>query len=238
MRKLLLSSFILLALSACDKDKNTEPTSIPNKPTTELYTQLQEASSQGDLEKVRALIRQGTNVNQLVLDKKYNDRYQETPLMLASRKGHLEIVKELLAAGANVNQTLPVNIERGIFPGENDTALEMACRSDNMDVVKTLAEAGTRAESTLLCACLTENEELLKIALQHKPNLNFTTGEGGVSPLMMIASKGNERMSKALLEAGVDPNYVNPFEVDYTPLQAAKDHPEIVQLLKSYGAKE
>ena len=238
MRKLLLSAVILLALAACNTDKNTELIVVSNKPTTELYTQLQEASSQGDLEKVRTLIKQGANVNQLVLDKEDNDRYQETPLMLASEKGHLEVVKELVAAGANVNQTLPVNTEREMFPGENQTALEMACRPDNMDVVKVLAEAGTNSYGIIICACLREDEELLNIALQRKPNLNFTTGEGGVSPLIMVTEKGNEKMVKALLEAGADPNYTDPFiETDYTALQAAKDHPEIVELLKSYSAQ-
>lgn len=240
MRKLLLSSFILLALSACDKDKNTEPTSIPNKPTTELYTQLQEASSQGDLEKVRALIRQGANVNLLVQDKSknYEDYYEETPLMLASQKGHLDVVKELLSAGANVNQILPVEPERCMLPGENNTALEMAYRPDNMEVVKVLAQAGTNAQSIVRCACLHNDEQLLQIALQQKPNLDFTYGEGGVSPLTLASEQGYENIVKLLLEAGADPNY-DPDEDGETALKAAtaKNHSKIVELLKSYGSK-
>ena len=202
-----------------------------------LYAQLQEASEQGDLKKVRALLQQGADVNLLVLDetKTYESYYQDTPLMLASRKGHLDVVKELLTAGANVNQILPVNSARCMVPGEDATALLMGCRSDNKDVVKALASAGTNATEIIICACVLEDEELLQMALQQKPNLDFLTGDGGVSPLMMVAGAGNERMVKALLEAGADPNYP---EDDDSALQAAKDYPKIVELLKSYGAKE
>ena len=242
MRKFtkIFTMFIVgVCIAACSKTTDSNNTAqLAKIPVVELYTQLQNASREGDLGKVRSLIKQGADVNQLVLDKEDPEKYQDTPLMLASQNGHLEVVKELLAAGANVNQTLPVETERCMLPGENDTALEMACRLDNMDIVNVLAQAGTRAESILLCACLIENEELLKIALQHKPNLNFTTGDGGVSPLMMMANKGNTKMVKALLEAGADPNYADPSDPDYTALQEAKDNPEIVELLKFYGATQ
>jgi len=226
---------------------NTSPNSSEEKTTAnELYAELQKASEEGNLEKVRQLIKQGANVNLLVWDKtsskNENDiyaSYQETPLMLASKKGHLDVVKELLAVGANVNQILPIHTEREMMPGEAQTALEMSCRLDNMDVVKALASAGTDTQSVLICACLHGDEELLQIALQKKPNLNFTTGEGGVSPFIMAAEKGYTNIVKALLEAGADPNYTDPFiESDYTALQAAKDYPEIIELLKQAEAKE
>ena len=250
MRKFLfiISVFIIIFIAGCSEKTETSKTIQKEKISAiELYAQLQEASKEGNLNKVRTLIKQGADVNLLVFDKTtgedINDieaQYEQTPLMLASEKGHLAVVKELIQAGAKVNQILPVHTDRGIMPGEDQTALEKACRSDNTEVLKTLAEAGTNAKDILICACRIGNEELLEIALTNKPNLNFTTGEGGVSPLIMATENGYENIVKALLEAGADPNYTDPFEPDYTALKAAKEkgNEEIVKLLKAAGAKE
>lgn len=252
MRKFLLifSIFSVTILAGCsDKADTNKPVQKEKISATELYAQLQEASKEGNLDKVRILIKQGADVNLLVFDKTtgedINDTYaayEETPLMLASVKGHLVIVKELLAAGAKVNQILPINYERELMPGEGFTALEKACQSDNIDIVKVLAKSGTNAQSILWCACKIGDEELLKFSLRDKPNLDFTPGEGSVaSPLIMAVEGGYENIVKLLLEAGADPNYTDPFiEEDYSPLQAAKEkgNEEIVKLLKAAGAKE
>ena len=252
LASLLMTGLFIFSLSACNKESAdtsvatpTASNSAQNDTAAQLYAELQKAATEGNLEQVRALIKRGANVNLLALDKTISEdvndieaRYQETPLMLASKKGHLDVVKELLAAGANVNQILPVHTDRGMMPGEDQTALEMSCRPDNMAVVKALASAGADTQSVLICACLRGDEELLQIALQKKPNLNFTTGEGGVSPLIMAAGNGYTNIVKALLEAGADPNYTDPFDTDYTALRTAKDYPEIIELLKQAEANE
>ncbi len=250
MRKFLfiISVFAITFIAGCsEKTDTSKPVQKEKISATELYSKLQEASKEGNLNKVRTLITQGADVNLLVFDKTtgedINDieaQYKETPLMLASREGHLAVVKELIQAGAKVNQILPIHTDRGMMPGEDQTALEKACRSDNTEVLKTLAEAGTNAKDILICACKIGSEELLEIALTNKPNLNFTTGEGGVSPLIMAVEKGYENIVKALLKAGADPNYTDPFEPDYTALKAAKEkgNEEIVNILKAAGAKD
>lgn len=255
MKKVLILIIVCL-ISACNKpadntakNTNNNIVKVENKQEEinkeDLSNKLIDAVKENNLQLVRELIAQGADVNLLVFDKTtgkdINDpyaQYKETPLMIASKNGNLEIVKELLSAGAKVDQILPINTERELMPSENQTALEMACQEDNIEVVKILAEAGANARSVILCACKIGYEDLLKIALQNKPNLNFTTGEGGVSPLIMAAEKGYENIVKALLDSGADANYTDPFDTDYTALKAAKDYPNTVELLKSYGAKE
>ena len=116
MRKLLLSIVILLSLSACNKEpadvvnvpaKSGVPAesdtnasfelSLKNMTGEQLYALLQTAAKQGDLEKVRMLIKHGADVN---LADEVNG---QTALMQAAERGSAESVELLLKAGANVN---------------------------------------------------------------------------------------------------------------------------------------
>ena len=84
------------------------------------------ACREGDLERVRQLIKDGQDVNR-------GDSYGVTPLMEAARNGHDQIVRELIRAGADVNG-------KGNY--YKQTALHLASRSGHSIVIKTLAEAG------------------------------------------------------------------------------------------------
>ncbi len=88
-------------------------------------TKLHMASFQGDSEGVRALIKQGDDVNIAASD-------GVTPLHLASLGGHSDVVEILLAAGANPN----VQNERG------DTPLAGAVFGGHPIVVEILLDNG------------------------------------------------------------------------------------------------
>ena len=83
------------------------------------------ACTEGDLERVRQLIRKGQDVN-----RGYSGG--DTLLMLAALNGHDQIVRELIRAGADVNG-------KGNY---KQTALHRASRRGHSIVIKTLAEAG------------------------------------------------------------------------------------------------
>ena len=57
---------------------------------------LMRAAFSGDLQRLRAILEAGTDVNM-------RDSSESTPLMLAASKGHIEVVRELLAKGANID---------------------------------------------------------------------------------------------------------------------------------------
>lgn len=67
---------------------------------------LCEASRNGDLDKVTALINSGTDVS-------YFDTDGFTPLMHAAKLGHAAVVKALLEAGAPWNALSPSHISAG-----------------------------------------------------------------------------------------------------------------------------
>lgn len=62
--------------------------------TSSIFTPLQRAAMDGDVNKVKMLLDKGTDINEW----KYG-----TPLMFAASSGRLEVVKLLVARGANIN---------------------------------------------------------------------------------------------------------------------------------------
>jgi len=201
-----------------------------------LYDKLCIASKNGNLQEVKKLIAEGADVNYLKIREDFDEYYEMTPLMLAGRGGHLEVVKELIKAGANLDQiTLAAN--RCPEPGDDFTVLEMAC-PEYMDVVMELVKAGANARSILYCACTSGNLDLLNIALERGADVNSLYGQG-FSPLMLSAKKGNKDFVTELIKAGADVSYSNEdYGEKYSVLDSAADYPEIVEILKTAGAKE
>lgn len=85
---------------------------------------LIQAAARGDVERVKALIQMGVNVDR---------RAYTTALCNATYEGHHEIVTLLIAAGADVN--------RGDTEGSCNPLLNAAYRGD-LEIVRTLIEAG------------------------------------------------------------------------------------------------
>src|SRR5262249_20058836 len=86
---------------------------------------LRQAAEQGDLKKVRELIRAGVNVNA-------KKRYASPPLWHAAEQGHRNVAQELLRAGANVNR-------KGEY---NSTPLHKAAEGGHTGVARDLIAAG------------------------------------------------------------------------------------------------
>jgi len=90
-----------------------------------------EASSKGNIARVRALIATGTNVNQHFV-KRQNVLFGGTPLHCAAWHGHQEVVRMLLNARANLN----------LQDGAGETPLHMAVFMNHKLIVKDLLVAG------------------------------------------------------------------------------------------------
>lgn len=79
----------------------------------------------GDLERMRALLDTGSDVNQ-------RDRYQQTALMLAAQGGHASVVRLLLERGAELDVAAKFSL----------TALMLAVVAGHAGVVRILVAAG------------------------------------------------------------------------------------------------
>lgn len=90
---------------------------------------LVNAAREGKMERLRAILADGTNVNAEL------DEGGGTALIAASGEGHLEVVKFLLRHGADVNQSA------SSFSGEQ-TPLQAAAK--HPEIVKLLKKAGAK----------------------------------------------------------------------------------------------
>jgi ankyrin repeat protein len=94
---------------------------------SDLNQQLIEAAKEGDLERVKALIAAGANVNA-------KKNYGETALMYTAMLGHTEITQLLIKKGADVNAKTK----------DGETALSLAKEQGHDEIVKLLIDAGAR----------------------------------------------------------------------------------------------
>jgi ankyrin repeat protein len=91
----------------------------------DMNREWQEANKHVDLEKVRALINEGVEVNS-------KDEHGQTALMNAAHAGQVELVRLLIELGADLNVTAKYSL----------SALMLSLIANHTDVARLLIEAG------------------------------------------------------------------------------------------------
>jgi ankyrin repeat protein len=160
-------------------------------------TALQRAIEAGDLEKVKALIKSGENVNG-------TGPAGKTLVHVAGELGHADILSELIRAGAKVDEAS----EEGMRP--LDTAASGT-------IAERLIAAGAKichepespfapAATPLVFAAIEGRADVVRILLKHKAEIK--KGELADS-LPWAAYAGRLEVVRVLLEDGVGPNPTN-----------------------------
>jgi len=90
---------------------------------------FEEAVLQGQVDQVRMLLGDGTDVNSL-------DRHSQTALMVASHRGYVEVARLLIDHGADLNTTAKYGL----------TALMLAIVAGHDETARVLVEAGADLE--------------------------------------------------------------------------------------------
>ncbi len=161
------------------------------EPQREVDKDLREASSKGDVHKLKAAINGGADVNSVSLS-------GDTVLLLACESGDEDCIHLLLEAGAEVNK----------YP-----VLPCAVKMKNTSIPKLLIEAGADVNAkdkqgltALYHAALTDCKGTsLQVLLEAGANVNATT-PGQLSALHAAALIGHVNCLKKLLQAGADVN--------------------------------
>lgn len=156
--------------------------------------QLIEAVKRADTVAVRALIKQGVNVNAGQGDGR-------TALHWAAYRSDQEAVNVLIEAGARVNATTDLRI----------TPLWVACTSGSTAVIARLLAAGADPNiapetdgTPLMIASRTGNAEAVKLLLAHGADVNAKEASRGQTALMWAVAEQHPDVVQVLLARGAD----------------------------------
>lgn len=194
--------------------------------------QLVWAIGNGDIAKIKKLINDGHDVNQISVWKPWGSSSYEgsdTPLTKACKRGNVEIVDTLIANGANVN----------IADGFGLLPIDRAVEFKSYEVLKLLLKKGSNTYSfgkEILLA--TNDETIIEIFLSFGVGRKLPHGE-----LFYSCLEGRFQIVKWMLNNGVavdsSPSFASKeFESECFPIHAAakSGRIEIIEMLLQFGA--
>lgn len=166
--------------------------------------QLMIAAEKGELNRVRALLAKGADVNARA-------KSGHTALTLAAAAGHLNVVKALLDAGADANTRL-FSFHSGEY-----VALMAAmdrCNKDWLKLLDAMIASGGEvnpkeafSRSPLMYGITRYDLVLVKALIARGADVNLKNAAGTTPLMTVIMSRGPRvEMVKLLMEAGADPD--------------------------------
>ena len=189
---------------------------------------LLDAAAAGDVAAVRALLKQGQNVNLAGPD-------GATPLHWAVRSDDLETVEALIGAGAHVSATnalgvspiyiaashgnpavirrlLDARADVNAADATGDTVLMAAVRAESPEAVRLLIERGARVNQTepalshtaLMWAARTNNTEIMRLLLAAGASIETAT-RVGPKPAVRPPGAGGGSHGVGIVRSGVPP---------------------------------
>lgn len=202
-------------------------------------TPLMRAAESGNIDKVRALLKTGIDVNAAW------PTWGHTALMFAAGEGHLEVAKALLAAGADPNA---VAFGHGGVPGLAWMFAMNRCNKDWLEIMDAMLAGGAKINpptgihmAPLGYAIQKNDRVMIEALLKRKADVNLRDEESGETALMYAAKYSSSEVVKVLLDAGAEMNAKD--KEGRTALSIAEDAKEnlwrdqIVALLKRVGAQ-
>ena len=174
---------------------------------------VNEAARRGDREAVRALLKQGGDVNVAEGD-------GTTALHWAARAGDAELVQMLVYAGANLKAATRLG---------GYTPLMMAAQAGHADVVKALLSGGSDVKATsttgttpLMFAAESGDTKTIGLLLDAGADVNAKETAMGQTPLMFASAYNRLDAVKLLLSKGADVKATSKV-VDLTKLSSPEE---------------
>jgi hypothetical protein len=180
--------------------------------------ELIKACRNGDLNLVRSLIENGSNVN-------YKDKFGISSLIWASSRNHLEVVKVL--------------IENGVENSDIKTSLLCASQHGHLEIIKYLVSNGADVNhksntgwTSLMWASRNGHLETVKYLIEKGAEVNHKDNDGETS-LMWASDKGHLETVKYLIYKNADVNHKNNNKETSLIFASIQEHLEIIKYLIS-----
>ena len=211
------------------------------------------ACKEGDLDKVKLLIREGYDIEErveYVHQSLFTDRHtlqKCTPLTIASSEGHVDIVRELLRAEASMRNKVSDRQSALDEPDDDDlTLLIIAARFGHEEVVSELLQRGADihvkskkdGRTALHIACEKGHLKCAQLLLDAGSRLNEGDDYDNLTPLLLATYFGHEEVVSELFQRGAD-IHVKSKKDGRTALHIAceKGHLKCAQLLLDAGSR-
>ena len=202
---------------------------------------LIEASRNGELEKVRELLKKGVDPNSVgSIDNPHimamvNLLDKTTPLIEASKNGHTEVVRLLLGKGADPNKLASFT---------DNPPIIFACENGHIPVVQLLLERGANPNSTskhnepLICVAASHGHlEIVKALVER--GVSVESGRHVVlykTPLMFAIENEHENVVRYLLEKGSNVQHKTIYGDTPLLMAANKENLNIFEMIHMRGA--
>jgi ankyrin len=218
----------------------------PNSANPGGETTLMTATRTGSVEAVKLLIDRGAQVNA-----KEGQRGQ-TALMWAVLENHPAVARLLIEKGADVNAQTVVVVPDGITAEPGATSGNIGANGPGFYRSRAVPTP-SGAMSALLFAAREGNQEMTRILLDAKADINLPSANGS-PPLVVAITNNHIQLAMTLLERGANPNLADRFwkraplyaavemrNLDFTresppPVADARDPMDLIKALLAKGA--
>lgn len=179
-----------------------------------------DAAKSGDLEKVKALVKKGEDINQV-------QKSGTSAIMYAVQYVHKDVAAYLIEQGANLD----------LETSMGGTALSRAAENNDVELMQLLLSNGASITTLpIIVAARKGNLDAVKVLVEHGADVDAQQSWGHTA-LMLASKEGHADVVRFLLDQGANYKLKDKNGNNALSLASQNDQLDIASLLKRAGAQ-